>query len=359
LTAGQGGGTAGEAGSDPANDPRAAGGGRRASSWWQWSLGLAVSAVALFLAFRGVDLTALWQALLRANYVYVIPAILLIFVGQLGRARSWQTIIGDGLALRRVFNALNIGYLLNNVLPFRLGEFGRALIVSRAGKISPFQAASTVVVERVVDLCMIVGMLAAFLPLVLGQSETRNSAIAFVGVTVLALSGLFVLARSRDLALRIVRAVFGRFGLATSAWEVRIESIIEGLSVLRNPKRMALAAWWSFFAWLLAGLAAWLMLLAFRPEATVYQAFFVLVITGLGISLPSAPGGVGVWQFAVVLALSVFAVPRDQALAFALFNHLTHYVSIALMGAVALAAEGETLGHLAGEARALTGRVRA
>lgn len=324
---------------------------RPRSAILQWGVGIGISLLALALVFWNVDLAELVTTLQRANYWYLPPALTMILIGQCGRARSWQNILGPGLPFRRVLSALNIGYLINNLLPLRLGEVGRALLIARLQKSSPLRVISSVAVERLIDLCLLVGMAAAFLPLVLGLDWAQRAVLIFFAVAAVGFGGLFFLARSRDLAFKLVHALFGRFGSAGAVLERRVDELIDGLSVLRDPRRFATAMLWSGLAWVCAGLSAWMLLLAFRPEATPYEGFFVLVVSGLGIAIPSAPGSIGVWQAAVVLALSVFRVESEVALGFAVVHHFSNYGLMMILGAISLAFEGETLGHIVNQAR--------
>ncbi len=314
----------------------------------QWVIGLAISGLALWIAFWGVDLTELGAALGSANYLTALPAIGLIFVGQMARARSWQTLIGAPIPFWRVFAALNAGYLLNNVLPFRLGEVGRAYLISRTQNVRSSQALSTVLVERVIDLCMIVGMLSAFLPIITGLDWARGAAVVSALVTLTALGGLFVVARNRERMVRLARWVLARLpGLQAERWLARAEAFIQGLAVLQDPRRFLTAAFWSGTAWVLAGLSAWLLMTGFIPDATLEMGYFVLVVTGLSIAIPAAPGNLGVWPAAVILALTVYDVTRSLALSFGLVHHFVNYGLSSALGAIALAREGETVAHLA------------
>lgn len=318
----------------------------------QWGIGLAISVAALALVFWNVNLNELVTILRQANYWYLPPALALILLGQIGRARSWQNILGPGLSFLRVLSALNIGYLVNNLLPLRLGEVGRALLVARAQNSRPLAVLSTVAVERMIDLCLLVGMAAAFLPLVLGFDWAQRAVLVFFGVATVGLGGLFFVARSQALLTRLAHALFGRFGSLGALIERRIDEVITGLAVLRDPRRFLTAVFWSGLAWVSAGLSAWLLLRAFRPEATPYEGFFVLVVSGLGIAIPAVPGSIGVWQAAVVLALSVFKVNGEVALSFAVVHHFSNYALMMALGALSLGFEGETLGHVIGQARA-------
>ncbi|MBL8057372.1 MAG: flippase-like domain-containing protein [Anaerolineales bacterium] len=322
----------------------------------QWIVSLLISAAALAWAVRDVRLADLGAALSAARYGYLAPALAFILVGQLARARSWQTLLGREVPFARAFGALNAGYLLNNVLPFRLGEVGRAYLVSRSGRLTTAQALSSVLLERVIDLSAIVGMLTAFVPLVSGLVGGPAALALIFLLPAVALAGLFVVARKPAWLLGLVRwgvGVLGRLWGGAARLEELFAAFLDGLGALQDPRRLANAAVFSALAWGCAGLSAWMVLLAFDAAAGPELAFFMLVVTGLSIAVPSAPGSLGVWQAAGVAALGVFGRTGALALSMTLTHHLVNYLSTSLMGAVALAQAGESLDHLARSARAL------
>jgi len=323
----------------------------------QWAISIAVSAIAFWLAFRGVRVAEVADTLRTANYFYVLPALACIVVGLMARALSWQTILGRKVPFWRAFTALNEGYLLSNVLPFRLGELGRAYLVSRNRGLSTSQAFSSVIVERVIDLCMIVVLFATVLPLVAGLAWAREAAVLAVVISVAGMGGLFALTLNRARVLRLARWVMGHVRLPwfnAARWETRVVAFLDGLAALRDWRRFALAALASATAWVSASLCAWILMFAFLPAPTLPMGFFVLVISGLGVALPSAPASMGVFEASVVLALSAFKVDGSVAFTFALIFHALNFGMTSVLGAVALGREGETLSHLAQAARALT-----
>ncbi len=327
----------------------------------QIAIGLIISLLALGLAFRGAEPGKLLTALREANYFYALPAVLLIWVGLFFRALCWHEILGRRVPYRRVYDAMNEGYVLNNLLPLRLGEFGRAYVVSRSSGISAIQVLSSVVVERVIDLLMLVVLLAAFLPLLAGLGAAANVAVISIGIGLLVLVGLVLVARHRPLVQRLAGAMLRRLPgrwLHPERWEARVSAFLDGLAVLRDPRRAFLAAFWSGLAWVVAGYGAWSLLRAFVPGLGPSAGFFVLTIVGLGIAVPSAPGAAGVFEFAVVEALAVLDVNRSVALSYALAFHIVHVGVTTLMGGLALAREGETLAHLARSAQNLLAGAR-
>jgi uncharacterized protein (TIRG00374 family) len=318
---------------------------------YQWIVGVLISAVAVLLAVRGVNLTDAARALQHADYRYVWPALALIFAGLVTRALSWRAILGPQVPFARAFAAMNEGYLLNNLLPFRLGELGRAYLISRNSDLTAARALSTVLVERLVDMAMIVAMLVFFVPLVAGLSWARGGAELSVVVTAGALVGLWLVARHRDVVVNLARRVPW---LGSSL--PHLGGFIDGLGALSEGRRVFWASFWSAGAWVSAGFSYWLLLKSFVPTATVAMGFFTLIIAALGAAVPSAPAYVGVFEAAVVAALGAFHVESSVALSYAVLLHALNFGLTCALGAAALSREGESLTHLAQAAQSLLSR---
>lgn len=322
----------------------------------QLILGLVVSLVALALAFRGADLGAIAGALRKANYFVLAVGVAFYLLGLVFRALSWRVILGGRVPFWRVFEALNEGYLLNNLLPFRLGEFGRAYLISRRNNLPALEALSSIVVERVIDLLMVVVLLVSFLPLIVGFDWARGTVVTSIALGLTAIAVLITIARHQAWVAGLVGAVLRRMHLRwldPDRWQARAASFLAGLSSLRDPRRALQAAFWSTMAWGAAGLGGWFMLNAFLPGATLTMSFVTLMLVGIGGAVPSAPGSAGVFEFVTVQSLQIFHVDNNLALSFALTLHAIGFLSAVILGSWALAREGETLAHLAGAAQAL------
>src|SRR3990170_5712826 len=120
---------------------------------WQFWIGLAVSAIFLWLALRGLRLEDLWESLRGARYAWLVPGIAAYFVAVWARAWRWHYLLRPlkRIPLRTAFPVVAIGYMGNNIYPARAGEVLRAYILRRKEGI-PFTASfATILVERVFD----------------------------------------------------------------------------------------------------------------------------------------------------------------------------------------------------------------
>ncbi len=319
----------------------------KAGRWIGLLLGLAVSAVALALVLRWAGWGQLGEALLRVQVGTLLLGVLVFLVSMLARVACWKVLIGRPVGFGRVLAALNEGYLLNNVLPWRMGELGRAILLGRQPGLSAPLVLSSIVIERLYDMILAVGLMIVLLPLASGAVwATRAAWIGALAIALALACVAFALRRPQT-----VEALVARLPGPTAAWQRLWESFRDGLAVLQTPLRLALSFAWMLASWGLALVEYWLVLRSVLPAAQPLWAGFMLAATLLGVAVPSLPGYVGVFEAAGVAALSVFDVPPDQALAAALVLHGMVYSIASLIGAAALVLDGDTLTGLYHQAR--------
>jgi uncharacterized membrane protein YbhN (UPF0104 family) len=161
--------------------------------WRVLAVGALVSGVVIYLIARQIDFALLWESLRTANYVWIMPAAALSVAGLFTRALRWRVLLGRGLTLSRAFHIMNIAYMLNGVLPLRLGEVGRAWLASRGEDGVPvMRTASTIVVERLLDLLAVavfiaIGLALGPVPDALRTTGVLTSIAALGGVLFLVL----------------------------------------------------------------------------------------------------------------------------------------------------------------------------
>lgn len=313
---------------------------------WRFWLGLGISAVSLVLVFRGVDAQELTSALRAAEYAWLLPAIGLLAGSLAIRAFRWRVLFfpQTGLRLATLFHVLNTSYLINNVLPARAGDVIRAGLISTREPVSASRALATVVVERVLDGLTLALMLAFLLPLfpvpdqVARIGQVAGTSMAAAGV------GLMILSTQRARSVRWAHAILDRIPrIDKLQWSERIGSLIDGLGALRSPAALGRAAIWSVIVWMLSGVAYYFVLRAFDLQLSITAGIFVLVVTTLVLIVPATPGYVGVFDYAAVLALSVFGVERSLAVSCAIVLHAASYVTFSAMGLISLIRESLSL----------------
>jgi hypothetical protein len=308
--------------------------------------GLLISIVAVGLLLQIADWQEVLQAFKEMNLSGLIPAIILYILGICLRALTWQTLLQYKATYSRVFSTLNEGYLLNSVFPFRLGELGRVLILSQSAKLSAFFVFSTILIERAYDIAIAAGLLLATLPLVLGLENGSTIALTTLVMVISGLFALFFLANYREIIKVRIEKIASKNQMFRERFVSRLDSFLDGLGVLTRPSQFILSLLFMIGNWLFGLAEIHVLLNSGAGEYPLWWSGFALGVVSLGVALPSAPAGLGVYEAAMVGALTLLGYPPGQAAAVAIIAHLIHIVFTGLVGGIALFRDGETLAGL-------------
>lgn len=325
---------------------------------WRLVIGVVISVAALALILKDVSLPGLMHRLRQAQYAWMIPNLVAALIAFWARAVRWRALLDSRLPLSRAFHIQNAGNLLNNVLPLRLGEFAKAYLASRDSSVTVMQAMSTVLIERLLDVLSVFAMLLLVLPYVPSRGVIVQGAAIVATIALAAGVALFVAAGFRERTMALARALSGWLpqGARHQILE-RGEDFLQGVSAA-GGKRLVAAIAWSVVVWLGFGSSCYFTLLAFAPASPWYVGGFANCAIALGLTIPSAPSGAGLYEAAVVTGLAVFGIPADTAMAYALVLHVSTFLVAAAAGVIGLQREGQSFEHLASAARALVGSIR-
>jgi hypothetical protein len=314
--------------------------------WRRMLPGLLISlgslAIVLYLAKPQRMLDGLRQADLRLAIGGGAFTLLWLLV----RGMAWRSLLQNKVPLKQTFFTLSEGYLLNNFLPFRLGEVGRAYLLGQKSGLGFWRVLSSILLERALDVLLMVALLLGTLPFVTGMASARGAALAAGGVVIAAMAGLYVVARFPDKFMRLYERLTSRIGFLSRLGKQVLPSFFSGLAVLTEPGSFVRTVAWFLLNMVVAMVQYTVFMLAFFPHARPLWAIFCLAVSSLGIALPSSPGSLGVFEGAVVGALAVFKLDAGTALAYAFTMHFWNYLITGLLGSYALAREGESIFHL-------------
>ena len=313
-------------------------------------IGIVISVLGLVVVFWGVQPERMLTVLSKATVGYLLPAELVLIAGLAARAISWRILLAEKLPLRKVFDVINIGYLLNAILPFRIGEVGRAYLISRDQAIGAPKIFGTIVVERFLDISVSFSALLVVLPSIVNPEWTSNLLFG-VGIgIILLIGGSLTLLRGRQSILRIMQR-FSKFGLQRLVGVT--EDVISGIEAFGRPKLILRAAFWNFIAWTCFWLQLWFLLNFIGAPGAIPVLLFVSGVIAFGVALPSSPGAIGVFEFAAVAGFLIMGYARETALSVAIVWHVLLLANTALFGGWALAREGSSIFELAGKAQSL------
>lgn len=321
-------------------------------------VGLLMSVVALALVVVSVDVASAVDIIVTADLRLLVLVLLVIAAQVIVRAWRWRILLpphadGTPVTVRRAVAPMLVGYLGNAVLPARLGEPIRALLVSRRESLDALAAFGATMLERLIDVTTLafIGVVAS---LIVGAAAWVVGVAGAAGFAGLIALGLLMAVGAARLAAMIV-AVLVRLGL--ERFSHRLESwsssLAAGLDRGRDPGRLAKAVFLSLVAWILDASIFLLVGWSLGLDLTVPQAVLIGAVTVLSTAIPAAPGYVGTFELATTATAVAVGIPESSALALALLVHVITVIPIALAGALALVSIGVRLGSLADDAGGL------
>ena len=309
-------------------------------------LGIAISGALLVWLFWNVDLRAVAARLADTQWGWLTVSVVLNIASLWARAVRWRHLFPQRARPTHLFNAVMIGYMGNNLLPLRAGEVLRVYVVTRRGQRFG-TTVTTLVVERALD-GLAVGIVLAFLFfLIPTPREVAWAAETFVAL-VLAMLVVLVAISAAPLPCRIlVHSLTYRWPAIDARLLMIFDSMSDGLQGMRRPAQLSSTAIWSVAIWALIVGSVWTCFQAARLDLPVTASLCVIAFIGLGVSLPSSPGFIGVIQAATVLALSFFGIGKADALGFSLLLHASQFVPVTLWGLLLLVVEHVSLREVA------------
>jgi len=310
----------------------------------RWLPGALISLALIAAILYFVDFNTMLTSLRNADYRLIAIAAVLSFVWMLVRAKVWMTLLRDKPTYKDVLFTTGEGYLLNNFLPFRLGEIGRAFLISRkSGGLQFSEVLPTIVIERAVDLGFSAVIFLASLPYVVGAEGSEKIGYIVGSVVLFALVMMYILAHNNQWALDLFHKFSARWPSVQKLGGNFLESFFQGLGVLTNGWLFLRFLFWMTLNWAIALVAYYLIMLAFFPQAQWIWGFFGLGAAAFGGAIPSLPGAVGTFEGAVAGALTLLTGDQSTSLAVALTARLYNYLNSGVIGGLGLSSEGQTL----------------
>ena len=312
----------------------------------RWLPGAVISLALLAVILYFVDLNAVWIALRKADYRFLLLALVGSIAWLMVRGIVWWTLLQKKPSYKVTFFCLSEGYLMNNFLPFRLGEIGRAFLLSRKTELQFMEIIPTIVIERVLDLMFSAGILILSVPFVLGVSGADRIGYLVGSLMLIGLSGLFILAHNRIWAGKIFQRLSQRWPKFHKISVSILEPFLEGLAVLTDFGHFFKFMFWMTINWLIAICQFYLLVRAFFPQANLLWAMFSLGVAAFGGAIPSLPGAIGTLDAAVGGAIVLLTQDIDTAAAFVVIMRLFNYLVTGIPALYALSTEGQTLSGL-------------
>lgn len=329
-----------------------------------FSAGCLLSVAALYLSFRNVPIADLMAYLERINYWWIFPTAAMVLVTFALRAYRWQIILKDASDVRywQAFHPLMIGFMMNSILPGRIGELARPMILMKERGVALSTGVATVVAERILDMAALLALLAVSLGAITSQPDLSKTYFGMqlssqtlvaaawgvfrLGLALMAFIAIISFKPSRDMVIHAVVIIARYLAFGREGWKKKtqrgsefiirtIDNFAIGLSMVRKPSRLLPCLALTMLIWGITVLS-YMVFAKGCPgiQLSLPEYATVLVVICFFIALPSAPGFWGLWEAAGVFALALFGVTEKDALGFTIVNHAINLFPVIAVGLI-------------------------
>ncbi len=305
--------------------------------WLLVGLGIVVSAAFLYAGFRGLDPAKLWATIQTIEVGWLLLATAVYFVAAYIITWRWYYLLRpvQDVPPGRLFPLVIVGYMGNNVYPFRVGEVIRAYVLHRREGTNIPATLTTILVERVFDgITMLAFVFAALLVVEFDQPVIRQGVVILTALFLAALAAFFALALRPALTRRLYTALIGR--LIPARLRDRLialaDQLATGLEALRSPRDLLLTFAASVLSWTVEASTYWIVLRAFPFDVSFFVVLLMVGLGNLATILPTTPGYVGTFHGIVALVLQAFGVDTTDAAAYAVVMHAVIWAPVTAAG---------------------------
>lgn len=310
-------------------------------SWRFWA-GVAVTVLLVGYALRGQDFEEMRRAFRRFDYRYLVPAVVLYFTGVWFRAVRWRILLKPvaPVTSRALLPVVIIGFMANNLLPFRAGELARAYALSKKTGARKTAGLATIAVERLFDGITMLGFILGAATVISLTSDLRHVALVAFIIFTAGIILLTLLTVGGDFRDRLIQIVLGPLPAPFADRVERMaESFLAGLGVLRRRRDLLAVAGCSVLAWSLEASMYWVIARGFTeplPEKMTPAATMLTTgVANLATLIPSSPGYVGPFETGVVLVVNgALGVNSALALSYAFLVHAVLFFPVTIVGLI-------------------------
>ena len=330
-------------------------------------IGVIISALALYLTFRNVPVSDLLVYIVSINYFWIVPAVLVLLTSFVLRVFRWQVILESAGKVNfwQAFHPLMIGFMINCILPGRVGEIARPAVLQKKENIPFSTGLATVAAERVFDvtiLLILFSILLATIPIdpnldiVFGKYHLNRETLVTIGGGTFKLLILFIVGiimvsfgKTRTVIKRSIMWVPSLFFFCGAGLKKKIQkkicepvvrvvdNVTSGFALVRYPSKIFICFGLSVFIWTLAAFSYYITAQGcpgIKLSFTEISAHMIIIC--FFIALPSVPGYWGIWEAGGVFALVLFGVSSKDAAGYTLANHAIQIFPVMIVGLVSV-----------------------
>lgn len=288
-------------------------------------LSFCVATLCLYFAFKQVNLEDINRAISNSNFYYILIALLTTYITFILRSIRWKILLDSpsNLKLNKYISTTHIGYFLNNILPFRAGDLGRAKLLSNHSNQIRFSfLLGSLVAEKIIDLWMI-GFFSIYL-IFFGFNDVLGLKFS-IGILLLYIITSLIIFGNNS----VVNNIQNKFSIT--------KNFVDGyLLISKNKLKLGIVSlllWCSFVVYMVA------LLKSINIHLSFEQYIGITIITGIVTSLPIAPAAIGTYHLAVIYFLSLYGIGIEQSQTAAILLHSIFLLYTIILGYIYLSFE--------------------
>lgn len=323
-------------------------------------IGLLLSCLFLWIFLRKVDLKEVWEGLKNSSLLLIILSTVVGLSHNIFRCIRWRHLLNPikkNIGFYNLFSTTIIGYTVSWLIPGRLGEIVRPVLLGQREKISKSAAIATILIERIMDglsVIFLFGVFLFFFRFNVKNITSKNllaaatyGGLIFIAASLAAFIFLLILVQKKEK----LKAFMERKKDSSRAFLIQKSSkvlyaFVEGASVLKNIRILLVTSLYSLIVWLIIGIGVWIGIKAANIDISFSGTFILLPLLVIGIAIPT-PGGVGSYHEAMQLGLmGFFGIAREAATSAAIIMHAITTIPVIFLGLTLLWIDGLTLSSL-------------
>ncbi len=320
-----------------------------------------VSAFFLWVALKGVDFQQVINSIQHAEIGWIIVAAICLSAGMWTRGIRWHGLLDFKPPRLKTSHILNLGFMLN-LLPLRVGEVARSILIMREG-VPVVTAATSVVLERLIDTLLVVVLLVFSITRIPNTPPAIIRPTTLFGAAVVAAFAVMVFfSRFPTIGHQVLEFVerflpfLKRLGL-----NKLFDQLLDGLKPLTHLKSAIFAIVWTLISWGFSFVTLYALVRALNITSIdgaaldennrILLTLLGLALASLGNAVPVSVAGIGPFEATILLAGQTVGIPNEMALSLGFLFHGINILGYAVWGIIGLLATGASLSDVMNSGR--------
>lgn len=297
--------------------------------------GVVIAGLCLYIFLKDVDINNLFTELKSVKATSLIVTCILIILTIYLRSLRWKFMLPDipGTSRKHLFGNVMTGFMINNIMPARIGEFARAFILWKKNRFPLAISLGTLILERTIDL--LVFLIFFIIPVfILPQcSSLTIYALIFTGIIIFSIVCIATYFRFQNTSIKVVTWIISKLPEKFRDRSLQIcKELASTLIWLKSPKRAIITICLSFLT--LLCYPAMIIVLAGNSGIPfgLLEGMFAQAFAAFGAAIPLAPGYVGTIHAIMLHGLEILGMNADKARAMIIIYHAVNYILITILG---------------------------